>query len=207
MSLAVAMLVLGAASLTTGRGLDAWSGWIEKISLHSARISTGGRHLGLKVLFGEDWSTPGYTDDLELRRTIYASQAWAYHLVAGLLVAWTALVVPRRGRLDAALLGLIPAFAGMVLSRYYYAAWSVLLLLGTDEKHREGRLPVQLGMLGVLALHEGLFLVDGTTPDSRHQDVNVLLLCLAVTTLGVYTVRDVWAWRAARGGERVEAAA
>ncbi|MDP2313696.1 MAG: hypothetical protein Q8P41_12370 [Pseudomonadota bacterium] len=190
-SLAGMMLILAAVSMTTARGAGAWTDWIEKITFHAARVSTGGRHLGLQVLFGEDWSTPGHTADLDLRRTIYAGQAWAYHLVQAVLVGWTALILPRRSRLDAALLGLIPAFALMVLSRYYYAAWSVLLMLGTDERHREGRLPVQLGMLSVLALHEGLFLVDGTTPDSRHQDVNVLLLCLAVGTLAVYTVRDL----------------
>ncbi|MFZ5481223.1 MAG: hypothetical protein ACOZNI_30975 [Myxococcota bacterium] len=190
-SLAITMLGLGALSLTAGRGLDAWPDWLDKIEFHSWRISTGGRHLGLKVLFGEDWSTPGHTADLDARREIYRSQAWAYHVVQGVLIAWTAWVAWRRARLDAALLGMIPAFATMVLSRYYYAAWSVLLLLGTRDGDREPRLPVALGMLAILALHEGQFLIEGTTPDSRHQAVNLLLLALAVVTLAVYTVGDL----------------
>jgi len=197
-ALALGLTLLGGFSLTQARGVGAWREWLAKIEEHSSRISTGGRHLGLKVLFGEDWSAPGYTGDLDLRRQIYAHQAWAFHLVAGALVLWTALVVLRRSRLDAALLGLIPAFAVMVLSRYYYAAWSVLLLLGIDERHREGRPVVQLAMLSVLALHEGQLLLADTTPDSRHQAVNLLLLALAVLTLGVYTVIDLRAWRAGR---------
>jgi len=195
LGLAVAMGVLLAASLATARGPDAWSEWYEKISFHSWRISTGGRHLGMKVLFGEDWSVPGHTASLDLRREIYAQQAWAYHLTQAVLLGWLALLLPRRNRVDGALLGFIAAFATMVLSRYYYAAWSVLLLLGTDEGRREARLPVLLGLFGVLALHEGEFLVPGTTPDSRHQDVNLLLLALGLATLLHYTWVDLRARR------------
>jgi hypothetical protein len=99
-------------------------------------------------------------------------------------VVWTAWVARKRTRLDAALLGFIPAFALMVLSRYYYAAWSVVLLLGAQSR------VVQVGMFAILALHEAEFFVTGTTPDSRHQDVNLLVLVLSVATLVTYTVRD-----------------
>ncbi len=191
LALGVAMALLLAFSTTAGRGTEAWGDWADKIAHHSMRISTGGRHLGLKVLFGEDWSVPGHTEDLDVRRQVYAGQSWAYHLCAGLLGVWTLWVARRRPVLDAALLGLIPAFGFMVLSRYYYAAWSVLFLLGTREGDRAARLPVSLGLFGVLMLHEGLFSVEGTTPDGRHQDVNLYLLLLAVVTLGYYTVVDL----------------
>jgi hypothetical protein len=182
---ALALAMLGLVGVTVvAYGPDAWVGWYEKIELHSSRISTGGRHLGLKVLFGEDWSVPGHTADLDARREIYAGQSWAYHLVQGVLVVWTAWVARKRTRLDAALLGFIPAFALMVLSRYYYAAWSVVLLLGAQSR------VVQVGMFAILALHEAEFFVTGTTPDSRHQDVNLLVLVLSVATLVTYTVRD-----------------
>lgn len=196
LALGAAMALLLLASLGTARGLDAWGEWLDKIALHSARISTGGRHLGLKVLFGEDWSVPGHTADLDLRRQIYAGQAWAYHLVQAVLVGWTLLLLPRRRPLDAALLGFIPAFAGMVLSRYYYAAWGLLMLLGWREDRPQGRPLAQVGMLSVLALHEGQFLIAGTTPDSRHQAVNLLLLALAVATLAGWSWVDVRRWRA-----------
>lgn len=191
--LALSMALLGAASLGSGRGVEGWIGWKEKIELHSMRISTGGRHLGLKVLFGEDWSEPGHTADLGRRREIYARQATAYHGVQALLIGWTLLILPRRSRLDAALLGLIPAFALMVLSRYYYAAWGVLLLLGTRPEDRDGKPIVQLALLAVIALHDGLRHVDGSTPDSRHQAVNLLILLLSIAALSTYTVVD---WRA-----------
>ena len=193
--LALVMAGLGGISLSTGRGLEAWGEWADKISLHSSRIGVGGNHLGLRTLFGEDYSMPGITEDLELRRTISVAQAGAYRVAQAILLGWTLLVLPRRGRLDGALLGFVAAFAIMVLSRYYYAAWSVLLLLGTRDGQREGRPVVQLGMFAVLATFEVLSAVGGFSPQAKHQYVNELLLGLAVGTLTAFTVADLRAWR------------
>ncbi len=188
--LAVTMGIIGLASLTTPLGTQAWSEWYHKISLHAHRISAGTNHLGLATLFGEDYLVPGLSEGMELRREILARQAPAYRAVQAILILWTLWVIPRRTRVDACVLGLIPAFALMVLSRYYYATWAIFLVLGTTAERREGRVLVQLGMFGFLVLHQVANLTKWGGLQGRYQVANGTILALSVAALAYYSVVD-----------------
>lgn len=194
--LGIAMAVIGLLSLTTPLGTQAWAEWYEKISLHAHRISAGANHLGLKTLFGEDYLVPGLSEGMELRREILARQLPACMAVQAILVLWTLWVMRRRTRVDACVLGLIPAFAMMVLSRYYYASWVIFLVLGTTPERREGRVPVQLAMFGFLVLYQLTRFTPWSGLQGRYQVANGTILLLSVAALATYTVIDLRARRA-----------
>lgn len=196
--LGISMGIIGLLSLTTPLGVDAWSEWYEKISLHAHRIAAGSNHLGLATLFGEDYSIPGLVEDMETRRAILAQRLPALRAVQAILVLWTLWVMRRRTRVDACVLGLIPAFAMMVLSRYYYASWVIFLVLGTTPERREGKVPVQVAMFGFLLLYQIAKVTRWGGVQGRYQVANVTILALSVVALLTYTVIDIRSARSRR---------
>jgi hypothetical protein len=194
--LGAAMAIIGVLSLTTPLGTHAWVEWYEKISLHAHRISAGANHLGLKTLFGEDYLVPGLSEGMDLRREILARQLPACMAVQAILVLWSLWVMRRRTRLDACILGLIPAFAVMVLSRYYYASWVIFLVLGTTPENREGRVPVQLCMFGFLVVYQLSRFTRYSDLQGRYQVANMAILALSVAALATYTIVDLRSRRA-----------
>ncbi len=197
--LGASMAIIGLLSLTTPLGADAWSEWADKISLHAHRIQAGSNHLGLATLFGEDYAVPGIIAEMEVRRGILAGRMPALRAVQAILVLWTFWVMRRRTRIDACALGLIPAFAMMVLSRYYYATWVVFLLLGVTPKRPDGRVPVRLAMFGFLLVYQITKVVRWEGLHGRYHVANVVILVLSVAALAYYSWVDLRAWRARSG--------
>ncbi len=191
-SLAASMAFILAWTLLADGGPGAWVEWYDKISLHAERIQSGGNHLGLKTLFGEDYATAGLTLRPRARDLALAQQLTAYRVVALGLSVWTLAVIWRlRDRLDGFILGLFLTFFVLVLSRYYYSVFALFLMLGTTAARREPRLPVLIGMFGMLALFEASG-VAGVPQQGMYQVANFSFLALCVLTLSVYTIKE---WR------------
>jgi hypothetical protein len=119
-------LPLGA---TTGRGWTAWNEFYDNISWHSQQHYLGPKRMGLQKLFAFDFSQGQLPDDTEERARCYQRYRYWYGGSVVVLMSLFIAVVTRRSRSDALLLGLAPCFFLVVLSRYYWAVWGLLLLL------------------------------------------------------------------------------
>ena len=117
-------------SLLNGRGASAWTEWVAAIELHRETHLQGDRRIGLEHYFTQTIGT--LQDDVsDSRRLENAEQQHnAYLAAAGLLIIGT-LAVARRARVgDAWILGQVPVFTLLVLSRYYHSFLATFALMG-----------------------------------------------------------------------------
>ncbi len=211
-----AMLVLFVAGgLSSRQGFGTWTAFCGNIVHHSEEHAYGSKRLGLKHLFGLDWSgglqrPPTKIDN---RRNIRRNGA----LLRGAQLALAAVVLLamlRSDRRDALLLGAVLVFVGTVASRYYGAIFVLLLLL--DCRPRGDPMPVGAGK-GVIArarpgarraLDAALLgivwavyacPVQGAEGWKAYVWANALLLAWFLGLLAVQIRAGRWRWRRAEG--------
>ncbi len=114
------------ASLPNGRGLDGWREFASGIRLHKESHVYGERRVGLQFLFTHELGSLDFDESKSDRELIYRRQKGLYAASAAALLGYFLLVAWRRRSWNARLLGLVPTFALLVTSRYY---WSYLALL------------------------------------------------------------------------------
>ncbi len=151
--------LLFVASHGTGRGLQTWPEWAEKISLHSAHHPTSGaRRVGLAKLAQHRPDKKGFLRTPrhpkgELARSIKRRKHVAMVLGLGLLL----FAIRRRSDAEAMLLTLFAVWLLTTSSRYYASVWALLFALPVISR---GRGP-PLFAAGVLLAMSALFRVPG----------------------------------------------
>jgi hypothetical protein len=173
---------------TTGRGYAAWRDFAENIGFHGEQHYLGPKRMGLQKLFVFDNATFTLPGDIDQRARAY-EQHRAWHLASTvLLVGLFVVVVLRRRPHDALLLGLAPCFFLLVLSRYYWSVWGLLLLLRHGQAGGKGALSdaVVLSIGPVFYLAMGLF----RDPYHHYQVVNWAMLLGLVALLVQFALED-----------------
>lgn len=113
-------------SLANGRGVDGWREFATGIKLHKESHLYGERRVGLQFLFTYELGSLDFNDSEAARVPIYQRQKGLFAASAAGLLVYTLVVAWRQRSWNARLLGLVPTFALLVTSRYY---WSYLALL------------------------------------------------------------------------------
>ncbi len=133
-ALTLACLAGVGVSLLNGRGMTAWTEWADAISLHRDTHLIGDRRIGLEHFFTEDVGQLRNERSDEQRLESLDGQRGSFMTVASLLILAT-VVVGRRVRTgDAWILGQIPVFALLVLSRYYHSFLATFALMGRGRR-------------------------------------------------------------------------
>ncbi len=209
--------VLFVGSHFTGRGLQTWPGWVEKIARHSHNHAvTSNQRVGVGRLAihapakGRFWAER--TGDREKKLDAGRPTKRALQLLGlGLLIP----ALWRRRDIDGFVLAMFSVFCAVVLSRYYASTWSVFFLLGAagrprapdgdpDERPMVGP-GADAGVMGfagwlggaVLLLMAATYYAPGNTTASYFY-VNWLFYGLCVALLAGYLAGDVRAWWRAR---------
>lgn len=113
-------------SLANGRGVDGWREFAGGIQLHKEHHLYGERRVGLQHLFTHELGSFDIREDRAERRLHFEHQRPYYLATAVALLALFAYVAWHQRSWAAQYLGLVPIFALLVTSRYY---WSYLALL------------------------------------------------------------------------------
>ncbi len=146
LALGLSCLLLGGLSLTTGRGVDAWTEWYDKIAVHShqhpvthtKRIGVG--RLALHSPTTRDfWAVEPGPPEAQLAGSVVEKRL--LQAVGGLLLL---LALVRRRDEDAFVLMTFSVFLLVTTSRYYGSLW---LLLCTVGLARRPRIPPATNML------------------------------------------------------------
>lgn len=184
-----AVLVMGLLGCLAGRGVSGWTEWADNISLHSDNHRFGDKRLGLQHIFTHDWGGLAFGDwrNKEHRYDTWPEQKTAWAGVALLLLAlwgaasWRA-AEHERDPLDSLAFALVVVFAGIVLSRYYWSAAVLLLLVGGRERDGPREAWLAAGLLGLVAVY---YLVAGNTEDQfgRYVLANIGLSVFLVLAL------------------------
>ncbi len=113
-------------SLGNGRGLAGWQEFTDGISQHSEHHVFGERRLGLKHLLTQELGSLDLEPTIEQRRSTFERQRGVYFVSAIALGVVFVAGAWRQRSWSAQLLGLLPTYLLLVISRYY---WSYLALL------------------------------------------------------------------------------
>ena len=150
--------LLFVASHFTGRGLQTWPEWVDKITRHSDNHAfTSNMRVGVGKLAlhqpkpGAFWAE--IRGDKERKRALSAPLKKTLQ-VLGLLLLIPALL--RRRDLDALALAGFAVFLGVVLSRYYASTWALLFLVGAAGSRGD---PDSRGLTSVAGLISGAVLL------------------------------------------------
>lgn len=135
-------------SLANGRGLAAWPEFFHAISVHGQEHAIGDRRIGLEHAFGA--ALEGLEAEIpdRRRRELIDGRRLAYGLSAALLVALFVAAAVRRRAWEAQILGQVPVFALLVLSRYYHGPLALLPLVGRRPAARRRIAAGQLAVFG-----------------------------------------------------------
>jgi hypothetical protein len=188
----------------TPRGPQAWLEFAGNIVHHGEHHTFGEQRVGLKHLFTHRWTSPELEGGSGERRHSFEGQETLYRGVAlALLAAWLGAVARRRG-VAALLLGLVPFFALLVSSRYYWACLLLVPLTGSWGRRAAAGSAQPSGLaravvnpralaVGVLALFSLFYLADALAEPSRYASYllfNGLLLVALAAWVGGYLWRD-----------------
>ncbi len=159
------MLVgLGIGCLTP-RGPTAWGEFTGNILHHGEHHTFGEQRVGLKHLLTHRVTSSQLEKSSEERRQQLTQQQQLYRLVALLLlIGWFAAVHRRHG-VEALVLGLIPFFALLVSSRYYWACLLLVPLVGRGQKLGGQALGAAGTILGGFSL---FYLLSVIQPPTRY---------------------------------------
>lgn len=151
-ALAAGCLVLGAASLTVGKGAQNWVEWKEKITIHSGlHPTTSDQRIGVARLAlhspkpGQPWAHLRGRGERPLGKS--ADKRHALQAVGALLLV-PALV--RRRDEDAMILMQFAVFLSVTVSRYYASPWVLLPAIGLVDRRRP--LPWTAALSGAVLL-------------------------------------------------------
>ena len=195
--------VLFVASHFTGRGLDTWPEWAEKISRHSSNHAvTSNMRMGVGRLVihkprpGRFWADAQGSKAQKLeqghnRKRVYQA--------IGLLLLLLALF--RRRDTDAFILMLFAVFCMLVLSRYYSSIWAMVFVLGIGPPRGDpDARPAwkQIGWQGLFAgsvllgLNAFYYAFGGTT--TAYYVINYSIYAMFVALCLSWIVGDVRGW-------------
>lgn len=172
-------LLLFGISVLPDEGFQRWPKFVDNISTHRTDHVLGERRVGLEHAFTRDWSQASTDIDkaersefLDERRVIFGASA----VVLVLMSVFAALRLPTlaksEGAADALLIGMIPVFALLVLSRYYFAILCLLpLLQAVAPRWRSG---VIVGQLLIFAVFQ-LLASAGASWHLQYTALNVML--------------------------------
>ncbi len=155
-------LMVGLGS-TTGRGFEAWQEWREKITVHAYHQPLFSKRIGLKRLFIHDYKTGKASITTGRRIKVMERNTPAFRAISGALVGLALLAMVRRRDHNGMLLGLVPIFALMVISRYYASVWILAFTWAAVDRRRIANLLSSLFLFGWVAgvyLYEELGGVD-----------------------------------------------
>jgi len=118
------------------RGLGAWKESYDNLTLHAYHHIDGDRRLGFKHLFTQDFSqtswqeivSPGLLINYEKNKILYIS------MLIFLVPLWLSILLKRTSE-QASILGYWGVFILLILSRYYYLSFAIMLLLLKSEKN------------------------------------------------------------------------
>lgn len=130
---AAGLAVLGLVGLGNGRGVEGYREFAANVALHADYHVSGSRRLGASHLFTVDWSQPPVGEQrVAERREIWAGRHMPSRLLAvavGVLWLW-ATARRRLDLTDSVIAALVLVFFAVVLSRYYWSAACLLMLVG-----------------------------------------------------------------------------
>ncbi len=188
---------LGIGSLG-GHGFRAWEDFGRRITHHSELHVFGEQRVGLKHWFTHEVTSLDLDRSGDERRETFARQEPLYRAAAVIFLLGYVLVLGRRKGVDALLFGLVPLFALVVASRYYWACLALLPCLAAPGP--EGTRRARLLAVSQAVLY-GLYYVFFLFQSGRYESYSVfngLLAVLLVVWLGLYLRRDVAVWRRTR---------
>jgi hypothetical protein len=116
-----------------GRGMGAWTEFLNNISMHSDDHRFGGRRIGLQHFYTHDMSKGFEFTAKYRRRNAWKKQETLWAVSAGVMcLLWLGamLKINDNDPLDAMLLSMAVVFAVIVLSRYYWGAGALFFVLG-----------------------------------------------------------------------------
>jgi len=188
--LAGAVLVLGLLGCLSGRGVSGWTEWAGNIELHSEHHRFGDKRIGLQHVFTHDWGGLAWNDwrNKDHRRDTWPEQKLGAHGVALLLVllwaaaSWRA-AAGERDPLDSIAFAMALVFVGIVLSRYYWSAAVLLMLVGGRERDGPREAWLSAGLLILVAV---FYLAASYVSDSfgRYALANIALGGFLAAALG-----------------------
>ena len=170
-SLVAGCLLAFLIGLGNGRGLEGWTSFVQTITVHREQHVLGDRRIGLEHAFGVDADEFGEGTPDARRAELLDARSVPFVLTSLLLCGGFVLAVRRRDELDSLLLGVIPLFALMVLSRYYFGVLALLPWIATDDRRRRAITASQLGAF----LGYYLALAAGADQHSAYAVLNGLL--------------------------------
>jgi len=191
------------------RGLDSWVQFVDNITLHSEHHYLGPQRMGLQKVFAYDFDSMELPQSRHERIDQYAALRGAHGAATVLLLALFVVVVLRRSRQEAMLLSLCVPFFGLVLSRYYWVLWGLLLLLREEDPHAAtppSRWQGAASDMAVLAILPAFYAARAVeqAPMLHYQFINIVMLAVLLGLLVGYLGQDIQAWRAEkrRAGDR-----
>lgn len=190
---------LFAASNFTGRGLDTWPEWVDKIARHSGHHAvTSNQRIGVGRMVihapreGRFWAQASGNRE---QRVAQGKDRKHLLQVLGLLLLIPALI--RRRGVDLLVLPLFAVLLMVVLSRYYASTWALLFLLGIPARGApESEAKPWAGLVAgvaLLAMAAGFYLeTDRTT---AYFMINYLAYGMFVLLALGYLLQDLFHWR------------
>ena len=201
--------VLFVASHFTGRGLDTWPEWADKIGRHThTHAVTSNMRMGVGRLVihkprpGRFWSdaTGSRQAKLDQGRT-------RKHVLQAIGLALLLLALIRRRDTDAFILMLFAVFCMVVLSRYYSSIWAMVFVLGIGSPRGDPDAPPAWRQLGWQGLFAGSVLLGLNTfyysfgkTTAAYFIMNYAIYAMFATLCLTWIVGDVRGWLKRRKG-------
>ncbi len=198
----VLMVLLGG---TSARGMHAWSEWREKIEIHTHHHPLFAKRIGLKTQFVHDWETGAWTMSRSKREQVMERYEPAFNAVKWTMVALALLAMVRRREFEALLLGMIPAFALLVSSRYYASMWVLLLFWPPLDRRGVANLVSSLLLFGLIVFYDVFDAASWTHAWHSYFAINLYMALYFVAVMAFFLTGDArWAIRRLRSRARKE---
>ncbi len=173
-------------------GFGAWTEFYRDIRLHTSQHYLGPKRIGLKHMFIDDLSTPLIARDNH--DAAFEKQKPLYRAMQVILLAAFLLVVVRRNRNDAFLLGYMFIFTILVLSRYYWALIGMFFLLSAEDRSRWRNILSNVMLLFMVPVYY-CFLAQEHDAYSFYMPITFHFLGFFVFLAGSYLIEDYPYWR------------
>ncbi len=148
-SYAASLIIFFLLTLTFGRGLDNWTGFMNNMEIHTQK--SAGYRIGFQHLFyysGEITSEDNFVS-YSKKAEIFNERKPVYYLFVLLIIGFASIIATKLSRKDATvLLGLLIFFLLFISTRYYYSVFVLMFLFDTDNKY----LSVKMGLFIISAI-------------------------------------------------------
>ena len=122
--------LLLALSLFNGRGVGGWREFVANITTHKQHHVFGERRVGLQFLFTHKLGSFDTDESVREREKTFEDQHGFYLAGAAAMMVVFLIVARKQTPWDAQILGLVPVFALLVTSRYYWSYLALIPLVG-----------------------------------------------------------------------------